>query len=217
MLETKLLYWLQIVSSWYILVPLALSIFRWKTHDVVRRRVAWFAVFNVCFTGITLLFEKLKINNLFMFYLASPLFLWVVYRIFEPLIGTYKIWQWIKYLVIGFAIFVVIDMFWIEDFRTKFPDNIYPAQEIIILLMVYYFLYIFSKEARQDFSSLWISIGIGISALLILISLIYNPYLGFKPNTFGYFVWVGLGSISDILSYSFITYGLYIARPKLER
>lgn len=104
-------------------------------------------------------------------------------------------------------------MFWIEDLD-KFPNNVYPLQEIIVLMMVYFYFYIFSKEARQEFSALWVSLGIGLSALIILIILIYNPYLGFKPNTIGDFIWNGLGSFTTIISYSFVSYGLYIARPK---
>jgi hypothetical protein len=173
-------------------------------------------IFNISFTGLTTLLDKLEVNNLFVFYIASPIFLWVIYRIFEPLIGTYKIWNFIKWMVIGFTIFVIIDMLWIENYRTKFPNNVYPPQEIIVLLIVYYYLYIFSKEARQDFSTLWVTIGIGFSALITLIILLYFPFLGFKPNTLGDFIWNGLGSFSSIISYSFVSYGLYIAKPKLS-
>ena len=215
MIETKFLSWLQTFSSWYISLPLLIVIFRWNTHDLFRRRVAWYVIFNIVFTVLTTVLDKIDINNLFVFYLASPVFLWIVYRIFEPLIGTYKIWNLIKLMVVGFSIFVLVDMFWIENFRTKFPNNVYPPQEVIILFIIYYLLYIFSKEARQDFSSLWVAIGIGISALITLIILLYFPFLGFKPNTLGDFIWNGLGSFSSIISYSFVSYGLYIAKSKL--
>jgi hypothetical protein len=216
MIETKLLSWLQSFSSWYIILPLLIVLFRWNAHDVFRRRVAWYVIFNISFTGLTTLLDKLDVNNLFVFYLGSPIFLWVIFRIFEPLIGTYKIWNLIKWMVIGFALFVFIDMFWIENYITKFPNNVYPPQEVIVLFIVYYYLYIFSKEARQDFSSLWVTIGIGFSALITLIILLYFPFLGFKPNTLGDFIWNGLGSFSSIISYSFVSYGLYIAKPKLS-
>lgn len=216
MIETKFLSWLQTFSSWYIILPLLIVIFRWNTHNVFTRRVAWYVIFNILFTITGTVLAELDINNLFIFYLASPMLLWIVFRIFEPLIGSYKFWRYIKVMVIIFTIFVLIDMFWIENFRTKFPNNIYPPQEVIALIIIYYYLFIFSKEARQDFSSLWVAIGIGISALITLVVLIYFPYLGFKPNTLGDFIWNGLGSFSSIISYSFVSYGLYIAKPKLS-
>ena len=212
MIETNFLSWLQTFSSWYIALPLLIIIIRWKTHDVFRRRVAFYVIFNILFTLITTLVN----HNIFMFYLASPIFLWIIFNIFATVLSEYKVWNFIKWLVIGFSIFAVIDMFWIEDYKNKFPDYIYPPQEIIVLFMVYYYLYIFSKEARQDFSALWISLGIGFSALVILIILLYNPYLGFKSNTFGDFIWSGLGSFATIISYSFVSYGLYIARTSLK-
>ncbi len=208
MLDKNLLVWLQDISSWYIILPLLIVILRWKQHDVIRRRVSWYVFFNISVTGLAYVIP----NNWYLFYLTPPIFVWIVFKIYEPQIGSYKIWNLIKYLVIGFAVYAIIDMIWIE--WGKFPENIYPVQSIVILFVVYYFLYIFSKEARKDFSSLWISIGIGISALLIFIVLVYFPYLGFKPNTFGYFLWMGLGSVSTILTYSCISYGLWIARPR---
>ena len=216
MLETKILAWLQTISSWYILLPLIIVILRWKTHDIFRRRVAYYVIFNICFTSIGTILAELDINNLFLFYLGSPMLLWIVFSIYQSVIGEYKIWKFIMVLTIAFSVFVIVDMFWIEDFRTKFPNNVYPPQEVIELIIIYYYLYIFSKEARRDFSSLWISIGIGSSALIILIVLLYNPYLGYVPNTLGYFIWAGLGSFSSIISYSCVAYGLYIAQPKLN-
>lgn len=216
MIETKFLSWLQIFSSWYIILPLILVILRWKTHEIFTRRVAWYVIFNILFTLTGTILAELNINNLFIFYLASPIFLWIVFKIFEPLIGSYKVWKYIKVMVIIFAFYVIIDMFWIENYKTKFPNNVYPPQEVIVLFIVYYYLYIFSKEARQDFSSLWITIGIGFSALITLIILLYFPFLGFKPNTLGGFIWNGLGAFSSIISYSFVSYGLYIAKPKLS-
>lgn len=212
MLETELLAWLQTISSWYILLPLTLVVLRWKTHDVFRRWVAYYVIFNISFTILaTILYP-----NWYLFYLTPPIFLWIVYKMFDIMIGTYKLWKQISILTAGFAIFVLIDLFWIEGQNHQFPNNIYPLQEVIVLFIIYYYLYIFSKEARQDFSALWVSIGIGASALITLIVLLYFPYLGFKPNTLGYFIWAGLGSFSSILSYSFVTYGLYIARPKIQ-
>ena len=216
MLETKILAWLQTISSWYILLPLMIVILRWKTHDVFHRRVAYYVIFNICFTSIGTILAKLDINYLFLFYLASPMLLWIVFNIYQSVIGEYKIWKMITILTIAFSVFVVVDMFWIEDFRSKFPNNVYPPQEVIELIIIYYYLYIFSKEARRDFSSLWISIGIGSSALITLIVLLYNPYLGFVPNTLGYFIWAGLGSFSSIISYSCVAYGLHIAQPKMN-
>ena len=216
MLETEILDWLQTISSWYIILPLIIVILRWKTHDVFRRRVAYYVIFNICFTSIGTILSKLNINYLFLFYLASPMLLWIVFSTYQSVIGEYKIWKLITILSIAFTVFVVIDMFFIEDFRNKFPNYVYPPQEIIELIIIYYYLYIFSKEARRDFSSLWISIGIGSSALITLIVLLYNPYLGFVPNTLGYFIWAGLGSFSSIISYSCVAYGLYIAQSKIE-
>ncbi len=215
MIETQLLNWLSIIAQWYLIIPLLVIIIRWKTFDVIRQRVSWYIIFNIVFAVSTFVLAKMKVNNLFIFYLSSPAFVWMVFYIYQLTIGNYKFWKFIKIFLIAFAVFVVIDMFFIENYRTKFPNNIYPSQEIIILLIVYYYLYIFSKEARRDFSLLWISVGIGISALILLIIVLYYPDTGFTENTVGHFIWAGLGSMSDIISYSFVTYGLYVARPKL--
>lgn len=217
MIETKLLSWLETIAQWYIVVPVFFVIFRWKSHDIIRRRVAWYIFFNISFVLITMLLAKMKINNLFIFYLTSPAFLWIVYKIFEPAIGKYKPWKFVQIILLAFSIFVILDMFYFENYRTQFPDNIYPPQEVIILIIVYFYLYIFSVEARKDFSLLWIAIGIGVSALIMLIILIYTPTLGLSPNTIGYFINAGLSSFSEILSYSFIAYGLYISKSDLNK
>lgn len=215
MIETQLLAILESIARWFLIMPLIIILFRWKSQDSIRRSVSWYILFNLFFNVVTYLMAMARINNLFIFYLASPGIVWIVYLIFKPAIGKYKPWRFIRFVTIIFTVFVVVDMFFIENYRTKSPDNIYPLQEIIILLMVYYYLYIFSKEARNDFSLLWISLGIGISAIFLLIILIYLPTLSHEENTLGYYIYAGLASFSDILSYSFITYGLYIASPKL--
>lgn len=216
MIETQLLNWLNTIAQWYLIVPFLVIIIRWKTFDVIHRRVSWYIIFNIAFVVGTFVLAKMKINNLFIFYLSSPAFVWMVLRIYEPTIGKYKFWKFIKIILIAFAVFVVIDMFFIEDYKAKFPANIYPSQEIIIILIVYYYLYIFSKEARREFSLLWITVGIGLSALIMLIIVLYYPDTGFTENTIGHLIWAGLGSTSDIVSYSFVTYGLYSAFPKLS-
>jgi hypothetical protein len=214
MIETQLLNWLNTIAQWYLIIPFIIIVIRWNSFDVIRRRVSWYIIFNITFVAGTYLLANMKINNLFIFYLSSPAFVWMVFRIYEPTIGNYKFWKFITFIFITFALFVLIDMFFIENYRTKFPTNIYPTQEIIILLIVYFYFYIFSKEVRRDFSLLWITVGIGIAALIMLIIVLYYPDTGFVENTIGHFIWAGLGSMSDIISYSFITYGLYIARPK---
>ena len=214
MFDEKLLNWLDVFSQWYMVLPLTIIVFRWKTYDKIHRRVVYYVFFNAGFAIVTKIFAELKINNYFLYYLASPLMLWFIYRIYEPSISGLKMWKYIKISVIVFAVFVLIDMIWIEDFKKIFPENIYPPQEIILLFIIYYYLYIFSREARRDFSLLLISIGIGVYALIILFILIYNPYLGFIPNTLGHFLWAGIGSFAEILTNSFISYGLYIAIPK---
>lgn len=216
MIETQLLNWLNTIAQWYLIVPFLVIIIHWKTFDIVHRRVSWYIIFNIAFVVGTFVLAKMKINNLFIFYLSSPAFVWMVLRIYEPTIGKYKFWKFIKIILIAFAVFVVIDMFFIEDYKAKFPANIYPSQEIIIILIVYYYLYIFSKEARREFSLLWITVGIGLSALIMLIIVLYYPDTGFTENTIGHLIWAGLGSTSDIVSYSFVTYGLYSAFPKLS-
>jgi hypothetical protein len=215
MIESQLLSWLSTIAQWYLIIPFFVILYRWKTFDFIRQKVSWYIFFNISFAILTLLLAKMRINNLFIFYLSSPAFVWMVFGIYELTIGNYKIWKYIKLILISFSIFVLIDMFFIENYRTKFPANIYPSQEIIILLICYYYIYIFSKEARRDFSLFWITIGIGISALIMLVIVIYYPDTGFVENTIGHFIWAGLGSMSDIISNSFITYGLYIARPKI--
>jgi hypothetical protein len=215
MIETQLLNWLNTIAQWFLIIPFTVIVLRWKTFDVIHRRISWYIIFNIAFVAGTYLMAKMKINNLFIFYLISPASVWMVLRVYEPTIGKYKFWKYIQIILIAFAIFVLIDMFFIENYKTKFPTNIYPSQEIIILIIVYYYLYIFSKEARLDFSLLWVTIGIGLSAIIMLIIVLYYPDTGFAENTIGHFIWSGLGSMSDIISYSFITYGLYIARSKL--
>jgi len=212
MIGNQILYWLNIVSSWYIILPISIVILRWTSHDAVRRRVAWYVIFNLGFTFFNYLLAYLDFSNIFLYYLASPMLLLFIYLIFNELLKGKGYWQYVKYLLITYILYVAIDMFWIEDFR-KFPENIYPIEKALIVFIVYYFLYFFSKEARRDFSSLWIALGIGINALLAFIILIYSPYLGFEDNTIGQFIWYGLGSLLTIISYSFIAYGLGI-HPK---
>ncbi len=207
MIEYKLLEYLRAISSWYIILPLIIVAFRWKTHDTVRRWAAWYVIFNIILTAISTILYP----NWYIFYISSPIFVWIVYQFFQPLIAKYKVWQYIKWLVIAYSVFAMLDMFFIE--WGKFPKYIYPVQSLVILLMVYYFLYIFSIEARKDFSSLWISMGMGFSALIIFMVLVYFPSLGFKPNTFGYYIYMSMGAFSNIISYSCFSYGLYIAKP----
>ena len=108
-------------------------------------------------------------------------------------------------------------MLWLENFRTDFPANIYPIEKAIIIFMAYYFLYRFSKTGGSDFSSFWIGLGIGINALFSFVLIVYTPHIGSEENTIGDFVWRGLGSIISLISYSFVTYGLWIAKPRLHR
>ena len=213
MIDFQILEWLNLLSSWYILLPLGIVILRWASLDAVRRRVAWYVFFNLGFTLFGSLLVYLDYNNIFIFYLGSPLLLLFIYLIFDILLKEKKVWQYVKWLVISYTLFVAVDMFWIEGFR-NFPENIYLIEKAIIVFMAYYFLYFFSKEARQDFSSLWIAVGIGINALLSFIILFYSPHLGLKENTIGAFIWYGLGSSMSIISYSFVAYGLWTA-PKI--
>lgn len=219
MISHSLLYWLGLLSSAYILVPLLLVTRWWQGHDAVRRRVGWYIIFNATFSLLTFALAPLMSSNLVLFYLASPLYIVLVYRIFDALVvrnatPTPVFWQVIRGLVVAYCFFVAVDMIWLENVEKEFSKNIYPPEKALIVSMSFYFLYRFSREARSDFSSLWIGLGIGINALLSLIILVYSPYISLQPNTLGDFVWSGLGSIITVISYSFVTYGLWIGRSR---
>jgi hypothetical protein len=215
MAANDLLYWLGLVSSYYILLPLLLVGLRWRVHDTVRRRVAWYVIFNLSFTVLTRVTAGL-FDNIFLFYLASPVYLTLVWRIYDALVKPTQVWRVVSWLIGTYWVFVAIDMIWLENFRVDFSKNIYPVEKSLIVFMAYYFLYQFSRESRADFSSLWIGLGIGINALLSLVSVVYMPYVGgWDDNTIGNFIWNGLGSIITLVSYSFVAYGLWIAKPAL--
>jgi hypothetical protein len=215
MISKEILRWLGVVSSYYILLPFLVILFRWSTHDTIRRRVGWYVLFNLCFTVITFATARV-INNTFIFYLASPIYIFFVYRVYDAMVTHDQLWRFVRWGILAYFVFVVVDMIWLENFRTDFSANLYPIEKSIIIFMAYYFLYQFSKRAGTDFSALWIGLAIGINALFSLVVILYTPYIGFRENIISYFIWAGLGSIISIVSYSLITYGLWIAKPRLS-
>lgn len=213
MLTAKTLQLLGIISMWYIIIPLSVVGLRWQTHDTIRRRVGWYVIFNAAFSLITALTAS-SMNNLIIFYLASPIYILLVYRIYEAMHGKNEQLRLTKWLVGIYCLFVIVDMIWIENVQKNFPSNIYPIEKGIIIFMAYYFLYRFSINGGSDFSSFWIALAIGLNALFSLVLIVYTPYIGWQENTIGYFVWYGLGSIISLISYTMVTYGLWIAKPR---
>lgn len=215
MLSNNTLFWLGVVSSWYIVVPLLMVVVRWSAHDAIRRRVAWYVLFNASFTALT--YSTFRVmDNIFIFYIASPIYIILVYRVYDAMVPKDGFWRMVGWVIMAYCLFVGFDMLWLENFRTDFPANLYPAEKSIIISMAYYFLYRFSKTGSSDFSALCIGLGIGINALFSLVLIVYTPYIGAEENTIGYFVWHGLGSIISIISYSLVAYGLWIAKPFLR-
>ncbi|MBN8820495.1 MULTISPECIES: hypothetical protein [unclassified Spirosoma] len=194
-------------------------ILRWAVHDTIRRRVAWYIIFNFGFTFITYTTAFL-IKNIFIFYLASPLYIYLVYRVYDAMVSVTVFWKIVQWIILAYCIFVGVDMIWLENIRTNFPVNIYPVEKAIIVIMAYYFLYRFSKAGSTDYSAFWIGLAIGINALFSFIHLIFasdfdHPSLLAEKNTISYFVWFGIGPMISLISYSFVSYGLWIAKPKL--
>ncbi len=224
MISYLVLEWLQLFSQAYILLPLLLVISRWRSHDAFRRRVGWFILFNAAFPVLSWALVSLFNKNIPLFYVASPLLVVLIYRLFNAWPGTSAMafWRVIRGLVVAYCLFVVVDMIWLENPMTTFSRHIYPPEKLLIVLMSFYFLYRFSRAAHTDFSSLWIGIGVGTNALLSLMILLYSPYLSLQPNTVGFYMWYGLASFVSILTYSFYAYGLwvyrsYLPQPKLNR
>lgn len=221
MIANHILKWLQIISSWYILIPLGIVILRWTVHDTIRRRVGWYVVFNFFFTAVTYTTAFL-IKNVFIFYLASPIYIYLVYRVYDAMVATTEPWKIVRWLIVAYCVFVGIDMLWLENIRAEFPSNIYPAEKAIIVLMAYYFLYRFSKTGNTDYSAFLIGLGIGINALFSFVHIVFasyvdHPSLLAEKNTIGYFMWFGVGPMFSLISYSFVTYGLWIAKPHWQK
>jgi hypothetical protein len=219
MISYLVLEWLQLFSQAYIVLPLLLVISRWRSHDAFRRRVGWFILFNAAFPVLSWALFSLFDNNMPLFYLASPVLVMLIYRLFDvwPSTSATAFWKIIRGLVVAYCLFVVVDVIWLENPMTTFSTHIYPPEKLLIVLMAFYFLYQFSREAHTDFSSLWIGIGIGTNALFTLMILIYSPYLSLQANTIGFFMWYGLASFVSILTYSFYAYGLWIYRSYLQQ
>lgn len=213
MLTTRVLQILGTISMWYIIIPLSVVFLRWQMHDTIRRRVGWYVIFNAAFSLLTALTAS-SMNNLIIFYLASPVYVLLVYRVYEAMYGEKGQLRMTTWLIIAYCVFVVIDMTWIENVQKNFPAIIYPIEKGIIIFMAYYFLYCFSVNGGSDFSAFWIGLSIGINALFSLVLIVYTPYIGWEENTIGFFVWYGLGSIISLISYSMVTYGLWIAKPR---
>jgi hypothetical protein len=220
-LTNETLHWLGLFASAYILMPLCLTWLRWRSHDRIRRQVRWYVLFNALFTITSFSLAKLDRsgNNLLLFYVASPLLVVLVYRIYDAMVLAKQttvptVWWVVRGLVVAYCLFVVVDMIWLEDPTRQISKIIYPPEKALIVTMAFYFLYRFSSEARSDFSSLWIGAGIGLNALLNLVILFYSPHIGMLPGSVGYFLWWGLGSIVTLTSYSMIAYGLWIFKPR---
>lgn len=185
--------WIGPLSSFSIFIPIAISIFRYKTYDASLRWLSKLLYITSLIEVTAVILGKYGIVNLPLLHLYTPiefaLLSLVFYYHFD---GDSLLRQVIKILIIAFSIFAVYNSFYLQSIYTF---NTYARTLSSILLIIYVFCYFYSIMAQLQVKYLekepmfWISVGILIYCSANLFLFIYSNIILDKENLL-YVMWI---------------------------
>ncbi len=207
---------LRLISSFIVVIPLILSIFKLKSLSEIQLKLFYLLiiVFIVEFIANILWYQKINNLPLYHFYAVIEFVLIInIYRIVLTKIFPKKF-----FIILGvaFTVFAVVNTVFFQNLNT-FNSNVTTLLGIIVIFLSLSYFYALLKEVKysalETNPMFWINAGflIYFSSNLILFFINNNMFQGSTEAS--YLVW-GLHAIVNIVLTIFYTIALWVSPKK---
>ncbi|MEW7289718.1 hypothetical protein [Aquimarina sp. 2304DJ70-9] len=216
-MSKDLFYSLRLISSFIVVIPLVLAVFKLKSLNKVQIKLLYLliAVFIVEFVANIFWYQKLNNLPLYHFY-AVVEFLLIVNIYKAELSKTFSKYFFV-FLGIGFTFFAIINTLFFQDLYA-FNSNVTTLLGLLVIFFALSYFYTLLKEIKytslETNPMFWINSGflIYFSSNLILFFINNNLFKG--NNEASHMVW-GLHAIVNIVLIIFYIVAIWVNPKKL--
>ncbi|AXT57127.1 hypothetical protein D1815_15745 [Aquimarina sp. AD1] len=206
---------LRLISSFIVVIPLILSIFKFKSLSATQLKLFYLLiiVFIVEFIANILWYQK--INNLPLYHFYAVIEFILIINIYRIVLSKIFPKQFFIILGITFTVFAITNTLFFQNLNT-FNSNVTTLLGIIVIFLSLSYFYALLKEVKYNALEtnpmFWINAGflIYFSSNLILFFINNNMFQGSTEAS--YLVW-GLHAIVNIVLTIFYTIALWV-NPK---
>ncbi|MFD2563398.1 hypothetical protein [Aquimarina rubra] len=205
------------ISSFIVVIPLVLSIFKFKSLHKIQLKLVYLlvVVFVVEFIANILWYQK--INNLPLYHFYAIIEFLLIINIYRVVLS--KIFSKWFFIILGvaFTVFAVVNTLFFQDLNT-FNSNVTTLLGVVVIFLALSYFYALLKEVKysalETNPMFWINSGflIYFSSNLILFFINNNMFKGSTEAS--YLVW-GLHAIVNIVLMLFYITALWVNPKKL--
>lgn len=209
-MDVELFDILSFISSYLILLPCLVALFRWKVASLLQKRIVWLVLLvtlvellsNICWYNL--------INNHPLYHVYSVCEFWLVLNIYRTSM------KWMANAVVIFAgglftLFAIVNSVFLQDI-TEFNSNVTTVSALLIILLSFVsFFQLLTKSTHSSVFSepqFYINSGFLIYFSSNLILFFISSRVELSPEE-GYMIW-GAHSIVNCILIIFYTIALWI-------
>ncbi|MDH7446206.1 hypothetical protein [Aquimarina sp. 2201CG14-23] len=205
------------VSSFIVIVPLLLAIYRFKKLNTVQIRLLYLLVLVLIVEFISNMLWRKKINNLPVYHFYAIIEFLLIINIYRAVLSKTFSKQFFIVLGISFTVFSVVNTLFFQNLNT-FNSNATTLLGVVVIFLALSYFYTLLKEVKysalETNPMFWINAGflIYFSSNLILFFINNNMFKGSTEAS--YLVW-GLHAIVNIVLMLFYTFAIWVNPKKL--
>ncbi|WP_438426022.1 hypothetical protein [Aquimarina macrocephali] len=214
---SKEFYILGNISSFIVVVPLLLSIYKFRSLSKVQVKLSYLLILVFVVEIISNILWRKKINNLPLYHFFTVIHFLLIINIYRKVLSQTYSKLFFIVLGIGFTIFAIINTIFLQGLMT-FNSNATTLMGAIIIFLALSYFYALLKEVKysalETNPMFWINSGFLIYFSSSLILFFMNNTL-FKDSTEASFIVWGLHAIINIVLAIFYTVAIWV-KPKKE-
>ncbi|WP_109098727.1 hypothetical protein [Aquimarina sp. AU58] len=205
------------ISSFIILVPLLLSVLKFKSLNKIQLRLGYLLLVTLIVEFISNVLWYQKINNLPVYHFFTVIQFLLIVNIYKRALSQTFSKYFFTSLGIGFMVFAVVNIMFFQDLFT-FNSNATTLMGAIVIFLSLSYFYALLKEVKysalETNPMFWINSGflIYFSSNLILFYINNSMFKGSTEAS--YLVW-GLHAVINIVLTIFYTVAIWV-KPKKE-
>ncbi|WP_106791072.1 hypothetical protein [Aquimarina sp. Aq78] len=208
---------LSLISSFIVIIPLFLSIYKFKSLNKIQVKLVYLLLIVLIVEVISNMFWYKKINNLPLYHFFTVVQFLLIVNIYRRALSQTFSKYFFTALSTGFTGFAIINIIYFQDFFT-FNSNATTLMAAIIIFLSLSYFYALLKEVKysalETNPMFWINSGFLIYFSSNLILFFMNNTL-FKGVTEASHILWGLHAAINIVLTIFYTVAIWV-KPKKE-
>ncbi|WP_108867682.1 hypothetical protein [Aquimarina aquimarini] len=207
---------LSLISSFIVIIPLSLSIFRFKSLNKIQIKLIYLLLGILIVECISNILWYQKINNLPIYHFFTVLQFLLIINIYREVLSYIYSKSFFTSIGICFIVFAVINTLFLQNLYT-FNSNTTTVLGVLVVFFALSYFYVLLKEAKysplENNPMFWINSGflIYFSSNLILFFMNNTLFKGITQAS--YSLW-GLHAIVNIVLMIFYTVAIAVKPDK---